>query len=138
MLRRSQEQAVPDLDVEEASPTTIRGVESSNELGELEDGYGRGSKLNNRSRLRIDMPPPDISFTLAQNATPGWETPWTSAHPNGSGRIGSSRDDGSHHDEEKLTPWQKRRKRFRAYMMYNLYVPLVRRFACLPTFSRLT
>ena len=40
--------------------------------------------------------------------------------------MGSIPEQGSQHDEEKLTPWQRRRKRIRAYIMYNLYVPLVR------------
>ena len=133
MLRRSQEQqqeAVAESELE--SPSTVRGVstEDGRTGAASVDELGGATRLNNRSRLRIDMPPPNAQFTLAQNITPGWETPWTSAHPNGSGvRIGSSRDEASQHDEEKLTPWQRRRKRLRAYMMYNVYVPLVRRRA---------
>ena len=135
MLRRSQDHQDPDLDEalpEEENSSTIHGEEAQREsAGSVNASeVGRGSRLNNRSRLRIDMPPPNTAFTLAQNATPGWETPWTSAHPNGTGhRFGSSGGEGSQHDEEKLTTWQKSRKRLRAYMMYNIYVPLVRRHA---------
>ncbi|KAI0375339.1 hypothetical protein BV20DRAFT_960455 [Pilatotrama ljubarskyi] len=112
-LRRSQEQ-------DDDSPTTLR--ES--------DGEGSGSgtpQANPRSRLRIEMPPTNAPFTLSHSRTPGWDTPWTSSHPGGmeTNYDPHGQETGSHHDDEKLTPWQRRRKRFRAYMMYNIYVPLL-------------
>lgn len=120
VLRRSNEQDDEEQE-QQASPTL--------HASEHEGSDGGVPRLSNRSRLRIDMPPTNAPFTLAQNRTPGWDTPWTSAHPNGSGdQMSSLREHASQHDEEKetLTPWQRRRKRLRAYIMYNLYVPLVR------------
>ena len=115
VLRRSQDQ-------EEGSPATLHDEPEQ----DISDS-GATPRLNNRSRLRIDMPPTNAPFTLAQNRTPGWETPWTSAHPNNvssmDGQMHQER--GSDDDDEKLTPWRRRRKRLRAYMMYNVYVPLV-------------
>ncbi|KAI0778517.1 hypothetical protein BD413DRAFT_465477 [Trametes elegans] len=114
-LRRSSQEQDGD------SPTTLR--ESDRETVESDT-----PRTHPRSRLRIDMPPTASGpFTLAHNRTPGWDTPWTSSHPSGMDdhHDPQSFDVGSHHDEEKLTPWQRRRKRFRAYMMYNIYVPLL-------------
>ncbi|KAI0715263.1 hypothetical protein C8Q76DRAFT_451039 [Earliella scabrosa] len=118
VLRRSNEHDDGEQPAE--SPSTAHATD-------LEGSESGGTPRQvNRSRLRIDMPATNTSFTLAQNRTPGWETPWTSAHPNGSAeRMGSIPEQGSQHDEEKLTPWQRRRKRIRAYIMYNLYVPLL-------------
>ncbi|KAH9847379.1 hypothetical protein C2E23DRAFT_848880 [Lenzites betulinus] len=113
-LRRSQEHDVAD------SPTTLRESEG--------EGSRTGSpQVNNRNRLRIDMPPTSGPHTLAHNRTPGWDTPWTSSHPSGMDSHGDphAQETGSHDDDEKLSPWQRRRKRLRAYMMYNLYVPLL-------------
>ncbi|KAI0673473.1 hypothetical protein C8Q78DRAFT_1119000 [Trametes maxima] len=112
-LRRSQDQ-------DEDSPSTVR--ESEEEGSDSET-----PQANPRSRLRIDMPPTSGPFTLQHSRTPGWDTPWTSSHPGGIGEHHDPHMDeaGSHHDDEKLTPWQRRRKRLRAYMMYNLYVPLL-------------
>ncbi|TFK89622.1 hypothetical protein K466DRAFT_17870 [Polyporus arcularius HHB13444] len=117
VLRRSQEDG-------EMSPSSAHTAHATDLDG---SDNGAQTRLSNRSRLRIDMPPTNAPFTLSQTRTPGWDTPWTSAHPNGAGStVPSIQDQGSHHDEsEKLTPWQRRRKRLRAYMMYNLYVPLL-------------
>ncbi|KAI0756669.1 hypothetical protein C8Q80DRAFT_48399 [Daedaleopsis nitida] len=118
LLRRSQEDDDTDgqAQAQTESVSTVHGTDP----GESDAGAAR-----NRSRLRIDMPATNAPFTLAQNATPGWETPWTSAHPNRSGsHLSSIREQREEH-EEKLTPWQRRRKRLRAYVMYNLYVPLL-------------
>ncbi|PIL31625.1 hypothetical protein GSI_06327 [Ganoderma sinense ZZ0214-1] len=119
VLRRSLDQD------EEQTPSTLH---DEAELDANDPELPAPPRMSNRSRLRIDMPPTAAPFTLAQNRTPGWETPWTSAHPNMSGSVAGSvrreqRD--SHHDDEKLTSWQRRRKRLRAYMMYNVYVPLL-------------
>ncbi|KAI0361251.1 hypothetical protein OH77DRAFT_1516247 [Trametes cingulata] len=115
-LRRSQEQ-----EQEEDSPTTLRESD-----GEGSGGSGT-PRANPRGRLRIDMPPTNAPFTLSHSRTPGWDTPWTSSHPGGmeTNQDPHGQEAGSHHDDEKLTPWQRRRKRFRAYMMYNIYVPLL-------------
>ncbi|KAI1793889.1 hypothetical protein LXA43DRAFT_971547 [Ganoderma leucocontextum] len=118
VLRRSLDQD------EEQTPSTLH------EEPEV-DEHDRAAppRMSNRSRLRIDMPPTIAApFTLAQNRTPGWETPWTSAHPHTSGFMDAAVHSGErdlHHADEKLTSWQRRRKRLRAYMMYNVYVPLL-------------
>ncbi|OSX67400.1 hypothetical protein POSPLADRAFT_1030457 [Postia placenta MAD-698-R-SB12] len=87
--------------------------------------------------LHVDIPPHSKPHTLAQNVTPGWDTPWTARPPDFSSRGQRSRDElvespsptGVHHDDnEKLNSWARRRKRIRAYMIYNPYVPLLFRF----------
>ncbi|RPD81988.1 hypothetical protein L226DRAFT_528198 [Lentinus tigrinus ALCF2SS1-7] len=123
VLRRSQEQQ--EEEDGEGSPSS-QHTATARETDPDGSDHGAPPRLSNRSRLRIDMPPTNAPFTLAQTRTPGWDTPWTSAHPNGTGSIvQSTREQGSHHDDEKLTPWQRRRKRLRAYMLYNIYVPLL-------------
>ncbi|EIW64429.1 uncharacterized protein TRAVEDRAFT_158679 [Trametes versicolor FP-101664 SS1] len=111
-FRRSQEH-------EEGSPTLRESDREGSESGT--------PQANPRSRLRIDMPPTSGPFTLSHSRTPGWDTPWTSSHPIGTDESHDPHalDTGSLHDDEKATPWQRRRKRFRAYMMYNVYVPLL-------------
>ncbi|KAH9937140.1 uncharacterized protein B0H18DRAFT_969276 [Fomitopsis serialis] len=87
--------------------------------------------------LHVDIPPPSTTpFTIAQNATPGWDSPW-SARPldfttrsNRSGERVQQLTPVDEHDSEKerLSTWARRRKRLRAYMLYNPYVPLLFRF----------
>ncbi|KAI9058852.1 hypothetical protein FKP32DRAFT_1740267 [Trametes sanguinea] len=113
-LRRSQGEE------DEESPTTLRE-------SDREEVQSVTPHATPRNRLHIDMPPTAGPFTLAHSRTPGWDTPWTSSHPSGLDAHHEPHlpETGSHHDDEKLTPWQRRRKRLRAYMMYNLYVPLL-------------
>ena len=95
--------------------------------------------------LHVDLPPPPTSpFTLSHNATPGWDTPWSSRAPRTVGlgvhpyhRTDDHPDQDVQDDEEKLSTWQARRKRFRVYILYNAYVPLVRSYAfiCLSCIS---
>jgi hypothetical protein len=79
-----------------------------------------------QDRLHLDLPPIQQSpITLAQTRTPGWETPWTPRQPGVTwdvdvGDHGEEEDDG-----EKLSRWQRRKKRIRVYMLTNPYVPLV-------------
>ncbi|KAI0080247.1 hypothetical protein K474DRAFT_1590015, partial [Panus rudis PR-1116 ss-1] len=89
----------------------------------------------NTSGMHLDLPAPDPVITLAQNKTPGWDTPWSprppndliSRHaPNGNAEHGSSQH--SDNEKEMLSPWQRRRKRFRVYILTNVYVPLLFRF----------
>ncbi len=119
VLRRSLDQD------EEQTPSTLHDDPEADD-----PDRAAPPRMSTRSRLRIDMPPTIAApFTLAQNRTPGWETPWTSAHPNMSDSVDGHMHPGgrdSHHGDEKQTSWQRRRKRLRAYMMYNVYVPLVR------------
>ncbi len=83
--------------------------------------------------LQISLPTPSAApFTLAQNSTPGWETPWTA-------RVaaqGPTREDGfdfgdfehvSSSSSSKETPWRSRKKQLRTFILSNTYVPLVSR-----------
>ncbi|EMD42198.1 hypothetical protein CERSUDRAFT_79802 [Gelatoporia subvermispora B] len=91
-------------------------------------------RASNSSGLQIDIPPPPtVPFTRAYNETPGWDTPWTSRPLDLTHRgqnFGEPPPDGMQHDDgdEKLGTWARRKKRLRAYMMYNVYVPLLFRF----------
>ena len=58
VLRRSQDQ-------EEGSPATLHD-EPEQDIS----NSGVTPRLNNRSRLRIDMPPTNAPFTLIQNRKP--------------------------------------------------------------------
>ncbi|KAF8922434.1 hypothetical protein CPB85DRAFT_1427744 [Mucidula mucida] len=84
--------------------------------------------------LQISLPTPSAApFTLAQNSTPGWETPWTA-------RVaaqGPTREDGfdfgdfehvSSSSSSKETPWRSRKKQLRTFILSNTYVPLLFRF----------
>ncbi|KZT05912.1 uncharacterized protein LAESUDRAFT_654670 [Laetiporus sulphureus 93-53] len=85
--------------------------------------------------LHVDIPPPPATpYTIAQNATPGWDTPWTARPADLTSRGHNSGDEvtqlaqADDDSNEKLGTWTRRRKRVRAYMMYNPYVPLLFRF----------
>ena len=94
------------------------------------------SRRTPKHGFHLDIPAPEpVVTTIAQNQTPGWDSPWTPRPPAdlvariaGSAPQGSTRlqatelEDG---DEEKLGAWARRRKRFRAYILNNTYVPLV-------------
>ncbi|KIP12458.1 hypothetical protein PHLGIDRAFT_97789 [Phlebiopsis gigantea 11061_1 CR5-6] len=80
-------------------------------------------------RLHIDLPPiHQAPITLAQTRTPGWETPWTPRAPGVSWSVDIEESDSHEHDGEKLSKWQRRKKRIRVYMLTNTYVPLLFRF----------
>ncbi|KAH8102485.1 hypothetical protein BXZ70DRAFT_785508 [Cristinia sonorae] len=90
--------------------------------------------------FHIDLPAPDpvaTVNTLAQNKTPGWDSPWSPRPPPDLvARISSHRthqqlpdmEVADEDDEKNLSPWAKRRKRYRAYILHNHYVPLLFRF----------
>ncbi|KAJ7070920.1 hypothetical protein C8F01DRAFT_1108340 [Mycena amicta] len=92
------------------------------------------SSINRNWNLSITLPtPPTASFTMQHNATPGWDAPWTS-------RVGAQGPAGRHHSEssgatdEDSSPvdsekeravWHRRRKRLRAFILSNAYVPFI-------------
>ena len=88
--------------------------------------------------LHVDIPPPPTTpYTIAQNTTPGWDSPW-SARPLGDNPRAFNRsaervpqltpvDEHTSEKTKTASTWARRRKRVRAYMLYNPYVPLVRR-----------
>ncbi|KAJ7786437.1 hypothetical protein B0H16DRAFT_31469 [Mycena metata] len=98
----------------------------------------RGQSMNRNWNLSIALPAaPASTFTQQHNATPGWDAPWTS-------RVGAQ-GPADHHNLEDIedddegsspvdpdkhrTVWQRRRKRLRAFILSNAYVPLL--FRCI-------
>ncbi|KAF8640388.1 hypothetical protein AX17_000058 [Amanita inopinata Kibby_2008] len=90
--------------------------------------------------LQISVLSPERGlFTLAHNATPGWDTPWTS-RPGAQGLwhdharedsydfLGNENEGGNGDNDQNFSTWQRRRKRFRTFMLVNTYVPLLCRF----------
>ena len=83
------------------------------------------------SGLYIDLPQPD-PFTVSQSKTPGWDIPWQSKEMSavvhgdnqnrGTQRAPSRTDDVFSHKS------RSRKKRFRAFLLSNIYVPLLFRF----------
>ncbi|KAF7339373.1 hypothetical protein MSAN_02151200 [Mycena sanguinolenta] len=99
----------------------------------------RNRQLNRNWNLSITLPTPPVgAFTAQHNATPGWDAPWTS-------RVGAqgpaghhNNEDSTYSDDEETSPvdpekdhtvWQRRRKRVRAFILSNTYVPLL--FRCI-------
>ncbi|KAK7694870.1 hypothetical protein QCA50_002058 [Cerrena zonata] len=87
--------------------------------------------------FHIDLPPPDPVMTLSHNMTPGWDSPWTPRPPadliarirsNGNGTIHEEETDSREEGHEKLGTWARRRKKYRIFMLTNVYVPLLFRF----------
>ncbi|KAJ6519939.1 hypothetical protein C8R45DRAFT_953321 [Mycena sanguinolenta] len=99
----------------------------------------RHRQLNRNWNLSITLPtPPAGAFTAQHNATPGWDAPWTSRvgaqgpadHHNNEGSTYSDDEEPSPVDPQKHhTVWQRRRKRARAFILSNAYVPLL--FRCI-------
>jgi hypothetical protein len=77
------------------------------------------------------LPPhPTAPFTLSQNATPGWDTPWSaSAHAQGPYFFDNPETDSDEVDQNKnLSSWGKKKKKLRLFVLSNTYVPLLFRF----------
>ncbi|KAF8216105.1 hypothetical protein K438DRAFT_626302 [Mycena galopus ATCC 62051] len=100
----------------------------------------RARQLNRNWNLSITLPtPPTGAFTAQHNATPGWDAPWTSRvgaqgpagqHLNEGYNYSDDEDTDSPVDPEKdQTVWQRRKKRLRAFILSNAYVPLL--FRCI-------
>ncbi|KAJ3477546.1 hypothetical protein NLI96_g10395 [Meripilus lineatus] len=87
-----------------------------------------------QSRFHLDLPHSDLTMTIAQNMTPGWDSPWSPRPPADLvARIttnGTAPSDLMMHgeireeDSEKLSLWARRKKKIRVYMLTNTYVPL--------------
>ncbi|KAH7911929.1 hypothetical protein BJ138DRAFT_1149446 [Hygrophoropsis aurantiaca] len=92
---------------------------------EMEPAHNR-----NGSVLHLSMSP-SIPFTLSHNKTPGWDTPWepTSYSSNSRGEYSYIGMSGAHrHNGEKDGDAKSRKQRFRAFILTNIYVPLLFRF----------
>jgi hypothetical protein len=108
---------------------------------ENETSISSVSRSSRSDTLRLDLsfPPPRIPFTLSQNKTPGWESPWTPRIPDRA--LVNERDpelEAAQHANDAgvakepsalhldgLRPWQRRKKRLRNFLLHNAYVPLV-------------
>lgn len=88
--------------------------------------------LSERKNVKLNValpPPPAAPFTLSHNPTPGWDTPWTARPRDDNGENGDSygwRGYGT--DDEVASRSGKRPKRWRAFLLNNVYVPLLFRF----------
>jgi hypothetical protein len=67
-------------------------------------------------------------FTLSCNKTPGWDTPWepTRDFPtNDYSHFGMTGDRSDNESGDRSNSGKSRKKRFRAFILTNIYVPLV-------------
>lgn len=73
-----------------------------------------------------------VPNTVAHTNTPGWDTPWTSRSA-AQGPVRHStredsyelQDDHSSDSNKDQSPWSRRRKQLRSFILVNTYVPLV-------------
>ncbi|KIM48110.1 hypothetical protein M413DRAFT_221740 [Hebeloma cylindrosporum] len=86
--------------------------------------------------LSIPMPVQlHVPNTMAHANTPGWDTPWTSRSA-AQGPVRHSpredsyelQDDHSNDSNNDQSPWSRRRKQLRSFILINTYVPLLFRF----------
>lgn len=92
---------------------------------------------NNTPNLTVPIPAGSnpVQYTLSHTSTPGWETPW-------SARLGAQgprrphresygfeemEENESNRSHKEHSPWQRRKKKLRAFILINTYVPLVSR-----------
>lgn len=120
-----------------------RDVVTSTRKGKEKDAeLGQPSNREHDWALTLPAPPlaPD---TLSHNITPGWDDPWSPrpaaqgpAHNTlyGENFYGLGALDDA--DGSEKSRWYRRRKRFRAFILSNTYVPLVR--PCLHIVERLS
>ncbi|KAG1801507.1 uncharacterized protein HD556DRAFT_1337960 [Suillus plorans] len=70
-------------------------------------------------------------FTLPCNKTPGWDTPWepTRDYPtNDYSNLGMAEDRSDNESGDRSNSGRSRTKRFRTFILTNIYVPLLFRF----------
>ncbi|KAF9229410.1 hypothetical protein BS17DRAFT_771415 [Gyrodon lividus] len=84
------------------------------------------------SRLQVDIPPP-TPFTLSHTSkTPGWDSPWKARDDLRMGDRGQYAHICERQDDEsggdKSTFSRSRKSRVRAFILSNIYVPLLFRF----------
>lgn len=104
------------------------------------------SSRSDSLRIELPLPSPRIPFTLSQNKTPGWESPWTPRMPDRVIPIDRNPglEEGQHAngnntgrtkesltlDLDDLKPWQRRKKNIRNFLLHDTYVPLVSLIHC--------
>ncbi|KII93538.1 hypothetical protein PLICRDRAFT_35761 [Plicaturopsis crispa FD-325 SS-3] len=117
--RWSAEHGRREKDPDAVSPPT-------SPIDDLPDSIGRRAKPWD---LQITLPPEP--FTLSQSRTPGWDTPW---QPRIAGNRDSeynyiqAREGDDDNASQHLPRWKRRRKAIRAFILTNVYVPLLFRF----------
>lgn len=70
-------------------------------------------------------------FTLSCNKTPGWDTPWEPTRDfatNDYSHLGMTGDRSDNESGDRSNSGKSRKKRFRAFILTNIYVPLLFRF----------
>ncbi|KAG1757452.1 hypothetical protein EDB19DRAFT_1866573 [Suillus lakei] len=70
-------------------------------------------------------------FTLSCNKTPGWDTPWEPTRDfatNDYSHFGMAGDRSDNESGDRSNSERSRKKRFRAFILTNIYVPLLFRF----------
>ena len=100
---------------------------------------GRSQTNSRRRGLRMTgsshLAPPFAPFTLRQNQSPGWETPWApiprpdEAHIRPDGNVGlDAMEQGwaNEETEKRSVRTGRRRKAWKTWLLTNNYVPLVR------------
>ncbi|KAH9985407.1 hypothetical protein BJV74DRAFT_847026 [Russula compacta] len=131
----------------EKRPTILVPSPTSTGFARREDGSPRrlgekspeqaGAPTRDQS-LRITMPAtPSTPYTLSHSRTPGWDSPWVArpleslSHRN----IYEQLQNGGSIEDQPLDVattnenwWPRTRKRARAYLLNNTYVPLLFRF----------
>ncbi|CAL1695369.1 unnamed protein product [Somion occarium] len=123
-----------------ASSISRRSQDDSTLNGRTESGGSpRLARLASSFGHHLNLPSPEPVMTMSHNQTPGWDSPWSPRAPadlvaritgngngNGSAEYGDTeRDNGNH---EKGGIWARRKKKFRVYILTNVYVPLLFRF----------
>ncbi|KAG1755166.1 uncharacterized protein EDB91DRAFT_1233923 [Suillus paluster] len=79
-------------------------------------------------------PPSLAPFALSHNKTPGWDTPWEPTHDfptNFRGdysHLGAPGDRSDGESGDRSSSGKSRKKRFRTFILTNIYVPLLFRF----------
>ncbi|KAF9460781.1 hypothetical protein BDZ94DRAFT_1265111 [Collybia nuda] len=118
--------------IREGSSFTRRDREKDPERVQAGSGIGRDWGLS------ITLPTPAaVPFTLSHNNSPGWDSPWTPrvaaqgpSQPHirensyGLNETLADMDEG----QKSSKAWRRRKKKFRAFILTNTYVPLLFRF----------
>jgi hypothetical protein len=103
--------------------------------GTTDQGRTTSPRARDRS-LHITLPAtPAIPYTPGRNRTPGWDSPWTArpleslSHRNIYEQLRNGETLQEHSPDAGTTNdcwWPRARKRARAYLLNNTYVPLVK------------
>ncbi|KAG6832444.1 hypothetical protein H0H92_001490 [Tricholoma furcatifolium] len=94
-----------------------------------------GQHHHNERNWDLALPtPPPAQYTVAQTTTPGWDDPWSprtavqgpvrdNLHRENSDGLSDAGD--SERSDKSSGKWNRRKKRFRIFILSNVYVPLL-------------